>query len=295
MLEGQVALLSSNWLEGKSAVNLCHQLRKSDLFREDQYSYLLYPDQSIISFTERNKLNAEILLEAPLLKELLKRNINKVITQDCNQELHFHSSLTNGDDLNHVLDQVAKDPKLTELVQRDRKVIIDAWESLFNHHSFTGRSSRFFAFEGLGSIYWHMISKLLLAVQECVLSENIPTIKNQLMECYEDIRLGLGFTKTAEVYGAFPTDAYSHSPRHIGAQQPGMTGQVKEEILTRRVELGIIIKNGCIQFIPEMIQYREFSKESTSIDFYTLDGSWKKHSHFNFFICMYALSNTNYL
>ena len=43
------------------------------------------------------------------------------------------------------------------------------------------------------------------------------------MECYEDIRLGLGFTKTADVYGAFPTDAYSHSPRHIGAQQPGMT------------------------------------------------------------------------
>ena len=72
-----------------------------------------------------------------------------------------------------------------------------------------------FAFEGLGSIYWHMISKLLLAVQECALTENIPTIKNQLLECYEDIRLGLGFTKTADVYGAFPTDAYSHSPRHI--------------------------------------------------------------------------------
>ena len=107
-------------------------------------------------------------------------------------------------------------------------------------------------------------------------AENIPTIKNELMECYEDIRLGLGFTKTADVYGAFPTDAYSHSPRHIGAQQPGMTGQVKEEILTRRVELGITIKNGCIQFIPEMIQSREFSKESTSFDYYTLDGSWKK-------------------
>ena len=276
MLEGQVALLSSNWLDGKSAVTLCHQLRKSDLFREDQYSYLLYPDQSILSFTERNTLDAELLSEAPLLKELLERNLNKVVTQDRNQKLHFHPALTNANDLNHVLDQIEKDPKFADSVMRDRKAILDAWESLFSHHSFTGRSSRFFAFEGLGSIYWHMISKLLLAVQECALAENIPNIKNELMECYEDIRLGLGFTKTADVYGAFPTDAYSHSPRHIGAQQPGMTGQVKEEILTRRVELGITIKNGCIKFIPEMIQSREFSKESTSFDFYTLEGSWKK-------------------
>ena len=48
-----------------------------------------------------------------------------------------------------------------------------------------------------------MISKLLLAVQECALAENIPNIKNELMECYEDIRLGLGFTKTADVYVLF--------------------------------------------------------------------------------------------
>jgi hypothetical protein len=200
-----------------------------------------------------------------------------VVIQDRNQNLHFHPALTNEDDLNHVLDQIATDPTLINSVKRDRKTILDAWETLFNHHSFTGRSSRFFAFEGLGSIYWHMISKLLLAVQECSLEENNPTIKKHLMECYEDIRLGLGFTKTADVYGAFPTDAYSHSPRHIGAQQPGMTGQVKEEILTRRVELGITIKNGLIQFIPEMIQSRDFSSEETSIAFYMLDGSWKTY------------------
>ena len=30
---------------------------------------------------------------------------------------------------------------------------------------FTGRSGSFFAYEGLGSIYWHMVSKLLLAVR----------------------------------------------------------------------------------------------------------------------------------
>ena len=77
-----------------------------------------------------------------------------------------------------------------------------------------------------------MISKLLLAVQEKILQKNDPSIQQELHACYEDIRLGLGFTKTAQQYGAFPTDPYSHTPRHAGAQQPGMTGQVKEEILT---------------------------------------------------------------
>ncbi|CAN0044150.1 unnamed protein product, partial [Discosporangium mesarthrocarpum] len=42
---------------------------------------------------------------------------------------------------------------------------------------------------------------------------------------------------------AFPTDPYSHTNRH-GAQQPGMTGQVKEEIVTRFGELGVRIEGG---------------------------------------------------
>ena len=36
-----------------------------------------------------------------------------------------------------------------------------------------------------------------------------------------------------------PTDPYSHTPGFAGVQQPGMTGQVKEEILTRWGELGL--------------------------------------------------------
>ena len=73
-----------------------------------------------------------------------------------------------------------------------------------------------------------------------------------------------------------------------------MTGQVKEEILTRRVELGISIKNGCIQFIPEMIQSREFSKESTSI-FLHVRWFLEKTSHFSLLICIHVLPNSNYL
>ena len=44
---------------------------------------------------------------------------------------------------------------------------------MFDHKSFTGRSGTFFGYEGLGSIYWHMVSKLLVAAQEnCLLAIN---------------------------------------------------------------------------------------------------------------------------
>ncbi len=39
------------------------------------------------------------------------------------------------------------------------------------------------------------------------------------------------------MYGAIPTDPYSHTPGFAGAQQPGMTGPVKEDIC-RLGELG---------------------------------------------------------
>ena len=42
-----------------------------------------------------------------------------------------------------------------------------------------------------------------------------------------------------------------------GAKQPGMTGQVKEEILTRRGELGISVKNGSLCFNPTLLRVDE--------------------------------------
>ena len=51
------------------------------------------------------------------------------------------------------------------------KKIISLFEKVFHHDTFTGRLGTFFAYEGLGSIYWHMVSKLLLAAQEnCLLA-----------------------------------------------------------------------------------------------------------------------------
>ena len=52
------------------------------------------------------------------------------------------------------------------LVRSEARLVLDLFERLFDHQSFTGRSGTFFGYEGLGCIYWHMVSKLLLAAQE---------------------------------------------------------------------------------------------------------------------------------
>ena len=147
-------------------------------------------------------------------------------------------------------------------------MLIDQYIKLFDHQNYTGRSGAMYAYEGIGSIYWHMVSKLLLATQEMFYSaleskEEKIIIKN-LGEMYYKIRSGLGADKTPQEYGAFPYDPYSHTPLNKGAQQPGMTGQVKEELITRMGELGCHVQNGCLVFNISLLKNSEFlTKENT--------------------------------
>jgi hypothetical protein len=124
---------------------------------------------------------------------------------------------------------------------------------LLKHREFTGRSGTMFGYEGLGCIYWHMVAKLLLAVQERVFEAadaSAPEL-GALKAHYRRVRDGLGYRRDAAAYGAFPADPYSHTPAEGGAQQPGMTGQVKEEILTRWGELGLRVQGGRVRFDPD--------------------------------------------
>ena len=84
-----------------------------------------------------------------------------------------------------------------------------------------------------------------------------PGAADTLADIYHDIRDGLGFRKTRGAQGAFPTDPYSHTPGHLGAQQPGMTGQVKEQVLTRFGELGVEVHEGCVHFEPRLVPRSE--------------------------------------
>ena len=79
-----------------------------------------------------------------------------------------------------------------------------------------------------------MVSKLLLATQENFIDlyneEGMTSDAKELASYYHDIKAGIGVDKTPEEYGAFPTEAYSHTPSFASVQQPGMTGQVKEAL-----------------------------------------------------------------
>jgi len=161
-------------------------------------------------------------------------------------------------------------------VARDRDAVLDLFEAVFDHRSYTGRSGVMVGYEGLGCIYWHMVAKLLLAVQETYLRadpDGAPAaVLDDLATLYYRIRSGLGYEKTVAEYGAFPTDPYSHTPPGGGAKQPGMTGQVKEEILTRLGELGVGIAGGAVRFRPRLLRRREFLPEAAAFGFVDVGG-----------------------
>ena len=92
---------------------------------------------------------------------------------------------------------------------------------------------------------------------------------------YYRVRDGLGFNKTPLEYGAFPIDPYSHTPKHAGAQQPGMTGQVKEEVLTRFGELGLRVSGGTVSFEPALLRKREFVTQATEFRYLDVNCNWQ--------------------
>ena len=89
------------------------------------------------------------------------------------------------------------------------------------------------------------------------------------------MREGLGFNKTPAEYGAFPTDPYSHTPKQVGASQPGMTGQVKEEVLSRFGELGLRVGDGAVYFQPSLLREKEFLAHSRGCQYLDVDSEWQ--------------------
>jgi hypothetical protein len=272
MLEGQVAILSSGMLTGEESLLLLESLRHSRLYRPDQHSYILYPDRNIPGFLEKNCLHPDQVQELGLVSELVKAQDKSLIVRDEQGNYHFSGSIRNVKDVIRILDTLKKQSRYADWVEGDAGKIRTLFENTFHHDEFTGRSGTFFAYEGLGSIYWHMVSKLLLAVQETILRTRGEPSTRGLMEKYADIRRGLSFNKTADVYGAFPTDPYSHTPKGQGARQPGMTGMVKEEILTRQRELGFSIENGHLAFDLLLLDRNEFLAESSKFDYWSVAG-----------------------
>ncbi|MBN2414002.1 hypothetical protein JXQ31_20170 [candidate division KSB1 bacterium] len=275
MLEGQVAVLSSGYLSVGESLEVLDALRKSALFRKDQYSYILYPDRQLPRFVDKNIIPVEKLRQSGLLKKMLEDNNKTIVYKDIDGQFHFNGAFRNAAVLADVLERL-KFGEYAVLANRDYQLILDIYEDIFDHQSFTGRSGTFFKYEGLGSIYWHMVSKLLLAVKDNIFA----TVKagadesviRELKKHYYEIRAGIGVHKSPELYGAFPTDPYSHTPGFAGAQQPGLTGQVKEDIISRMGELGIVVEDGTISFQPVLLQKEEFLKTKKIFIYYDFSG-----------------------
>ncbi|MBR5966120.1 MAG: hypothetical protein IK015_08420 [Treponema sp.] len=265
MLEGQVAVLSSGLLSPKEVADLCAALEKSAMYEERQHSYMLYPSKELAAFVKKNivpKADAQNI-------EVLKNELSRGYTVPDGDSLVYNDSLDknavhfNPDFRNANVMLEAAGRLYPDLPQDQKDALAALYEKVFDHKKFTGRSGTFYAFEGIGSIYWHMVSKLLLAVQEnffAAVQAKDPAAK-ELGERYYKIRDGLSFNKTPELYGAFPIDPYSHTPHNQGAKQPGMTGQVKEEVITRWGELGMLIDGGKLRIDPALLLKKEFGQD----------------------------------
>ena len=262
MLEGQVAVLSAGLLSAEERLELLASLRHSRLYRADQHSYVLYPDRDLPGFLAKNRVPDEAVRASPLLTALLERGDRRVVVRDARGDVRFHGGFRNAKGVRRTLAALGREEAWSALVAAEGEAVAALFERVFDHASFTGRSGTFFAYEGLGSIYWHMVSKLLLAVQEChqrALEAGEPAERvAALAAAYADVRAGLGFHKSPSVFGAFPADPYSHTPAHAGAQQPGMTGQVKEDVLARWGELGVEVRDGRLGFAPTLLPQAEF-------------------------------------
>jgi hypothetical protein len=241
-------VLSCGLLSLTESVRLLEALFASPLYTPRRGSFLLYPDRALPGFLERNRLDDEAL-RLPVVRALLAQGRSDILQTQSDGSVRFAPGLANRNDLEALAADLGE----------DLPALVDTYERVLRHREFTGRSGTMFGYEGLGCIYWHMVAKLLLAVQERVFEaadQAAPELE-ALRSLYRSVRDGLGYRKDVASYGAFPADPYSHTAGEGGAQQPGMTGQVKEEILTRWGELGLRVREGLVRFSPVLLDAAE--------------------------------------
>jgi len=253
MLEGQVAVLTSGKLTPAEALDLLDALRRSALYRPDQQSYILYPNKKLPLFLDKNLIPKQEVEKIRLLKDLLAEGDTSIITMDQKGRYHFNAGFNNAGFLTAALNKMKATSGIV-LKEDDQTAIEQLYERIFDHKSFTGRSGTFYKYEGLGCIYWHMVSKLLLAIGENILWADSLNAGKEIMKrlkvYYDAVQKGIGAHKSPADYGSFPFDPYSHTPMMAGVQQPGMTGQVKEDILNRFFELGVLVQEGQLMIRP---------------------------------------------
>ena len=108
MLEGQVAVLSCNVPSKDEKKNITAKLRKSDLFEEHQYSYMLYPNSKLPAFKNKNNISEN---EISGLEKLIEKTGNTILRQDKNGNYHFNPFFRNADTMKEYLAKLPAEKK----------------------------------------------------------------------------------------------------------------------------------------------------------------------------------------
>ncbi len=259
MLEGQSAVIGSGYLDAKETDDLLISMKK-ELFSDNLRCHTLYPVKTTKRFSQKNNLTIDT------------GEIAGIVERDVNGNLHFAADISTSFILNEKLNAA----NLSETMKAN---LVCEFDKLFSHSKFNGRSEVMYKFEGIGCVYWHQNAKLALAVLETVANnkdENPEDAKN-LYKSYRDLMSGFTYRKSPYECGAIPVEPYSHTSFNGKSEQPGMTGQVKESVLMRRIELGVKIFDGKIHFDKWFIPETEFNKNGKiNFSLYSIPTSYIK-------------------
>ena len=267
MLEGQTAVMGSGKLTPQEALDLTLAMENSDLWNPLLKQFFLYPVKTLHTFMERNIIPSELAAKSPLITRLLAERHEGFVLRDETGEIRFHHTIEQSSDVENRLAAVNASPQ-------DADIIRDIYEQVFAHKQFTGRSGIMYKFEGIGCIFWHQNSKFMLGLQEMANQAFETDDKNAtaLKDAYYRLQQGFGFCHDAKTWGAFPLEPHSHTPLGMPAQQPGMTGQAKEDILTRLAELGVTVDGGVLSFDTAMLRKQEFLPQPSVFKYYDVNG-----------------------
>jgi hypothetical protein len=132
MLEGQVAILSSGRLNEKETSDLMKGLFNSELWREDQQSFMLYPFVELPDFLEKNIIPANLVRKSLLLQKLLYIGNRQIIRKDENGGYHFNADLKSISVLKNILESLPPEAD-KELIKTEKQLIYDIYEYVFQH------------------------------------------------------------------------------------------------------------------------------------------------------------------
>ena len=109
MLEGQVAALSSGKIKTQEAISLITELYDSNIYREDQKSFMLYPEKKLKTFMSKNIIPAKVVQSIDLLKRLIEIDNKDIVYRDSENNYRFHSTIINKNVLEKKLKKISNE------------------------------------------------------------------------------------------------------------------------------------------------------------------------------------------